>query len=66
MNTQEIIRRADWLYDMASDTCQDVDFGKWFTTKELWYLWGLCCTPDSRAWDDEVYDALADQDEFKH
>ena len=65
MKTQYIILKADWLYDMASGG-QAIDFGDYFTIKELWFLWGLCCTPDGRAWDDEVYDALAAQDEFKH
>lgn len=75
MNTIEIIAKADRLYDeacnrgpvsMAEYVPEEQRWIKEFKVKELWYLWGLCCNINGRAWDDEVYNALDALGEFKH
>lgn len=52
----------------GADAAYDREDRQWFyklTTEELVHLWTICCDINQgAAWDDEVYDALAERNYF--
>lgn len=60
--SERLVRDANAAYDDENR--------EWFyaqETEDLVYLWSICCDINQgAAWDDEVYDALAERGHFKN